>query len=144
MLQNRQPIIYGDGEQKRSFSDIDDCIYCIDKLATDPNISGQLVNIGPEDNFISINELFKKISNQLQFNQEPINYKDRLNEVKLANCSENKAKEILNYKKIISLDESLSKMIKYIKDKGPKEFEYNYDLEIINEKTPKSWLEKKF
>ena len=45
MLQNRQPIIYGDGEQK-SFSDVDDCIYCIDKLATDPNIKSQLVNIG--------------------------------------------------------------------------------------------------
>ena len=38
MLQNRQPIIYGDGEQKRCFSDIDDCIYCLDKLITDKNI----------------------------------------------------------------------------------------------------------
>ena len=71
MLQNRQPIIYGDGQQKRSFSDIDDCIYCIDKLATDPNITGEIVN-RPEDNYITINELFKKISNQLKFNKEPI------------------------------------------------------------------------
>ena len=59
MLQNRQPIIYGDGEQKRSFSDVEDCIYSIDKLATDPNIISEIVNIGPEDNFITINELFK-------------------------------------------------------------------------------------
>ena len=144
MLQNRQPIIYGDGEQKRSFSDVDDCIYCIDKLATDPNIKSELVNIGPEDNFITINELFRKISNQLKFNQEPLNYQDRLNEVKLANCSAEKAIKILNYKKSTSLDESLSKMIQYIKKKGPKEFEYNYELEIVNEKTPKTWLEKKF
>ena len=144
MLQNRQPIIYGDGEQKRSFSDIDDCIFCIDKLATDPNITSQLVNIGPDDNFITVNELFKKISNQLQFNQEPIHYSDRPNEVKLANCSAAKAKKILDYKKIVSLDESLSKMIEYIKAKGKKNFQYNYDLEIINEKTPKTWLEKKF
>ena len=27
MLQNKRPIIYGDGEQKRSFSDIEDCIF---------------------------------------------------------------------------------------------------------------------
>ena len=93
MLQNRQPIIYGDGEQKRSFSDVDDCIYCIDKLATDPNIKSEIVNIGPEDNYISINELFKKISNQLKFNLEPINYDDRPNEVKFANCSAEKAKK---------------------------------------------------
>ena len=144
ILQNRQPIIYGDGEQKRSFSDVDDCIYSIDKLATDPNITSQIVNIGPEDNFITINELFKKISNQLQFNQEPEYFKDRINEVKLANCSADKAKKILNYEKKISLDESLAKMINYIKIKGNKKFKYNYDLEIINEKTPNTWVEKKF
>ena len=144
MLQNRQPIIYGDGEQKRSFSDVDDCIYCIDKLATDPNITSQLVNIGPEDNFISVNELFKKLSNKLKFNQEPVFYKDRPNEVKLANCSASKAEKLLKYKKTISLDSSLDKMVDYIKRLGPREFKYNYDLEIINEQTPKTWLEKKF
>ena len=144
MLQNRQPIIYGDGEQKRSFSDVDDCIYCIDKLATDPNIKSQLINIGPDDNFISINQLFKKISNQLQFNQEPVHYSDRINEVKMANCSADKAKKVLGYKKKVSLDESLAKMIGYIKLKGKKKFKYSYELEIKNDQTPKTWLEKKF
>ena len=38
MLQNRQPVIYGDGEQTRSFSDVNDCIFCIDKLATDKKL----------------------------------------------------------------------------------------------------------
>ena len=144
MLQGRRPIIYGDGEQKRSFSDVDDCIYCIDKLATDKEIKGEILNIGPDDNFITINELFSKLSNQLKFNKGAINYNDRINEVKLANCSAKKAKKLLKYKKSISLDESLSKMIDYIKIKGIKDFKYNYELEIINEKTPKTWLEKKF
>ena len=144
MLQNRQPIIYGDGEQKRSFSDVDDCVYCIDKLATDPNITSQIVNIGPDDNFISVNELFRKISNKLKFNQEPVFYKDRPNEVKLANCSAIKAEKLLKYKKMITLDQSIDTMIDYIKRHGPKDFKYNYALEIINEKTPKTWLEKKF
>ena len=145
MLQNRQPIIYGDGEQKRSFSDVDDCIYCIDKLATDPNITSQLVNIGPgPENELSVNELFKKLSNKLKFNQEPVFYKDRPNEVKLANCSASKAEKLLKYKKTISLDSSLDKMVDYIKRLGPREFKYNYDLEIINEQTPKTWLERKF
>ena len=144
MLQNRQPIIYGDGEQKRSFSDVDDCVYCIDKLATDPNITSQLVNIGPEDNFISVNELFKKLSNKIKFNKEPVFYKYRPNEVKLANCSASKAEKLLKYKKTISLDSSLDKMVDYIKKLGPREFKYNYDLEIINEQTPKTWLERKF
>ena len=144
MLQGRQPIIYGDGEQKRSFSDVEDCIYCIDKLATDKDIKGETVNIGPDDNFITVNELFSKLSNQLKFNKGAVNYNDRINEVKLANCSAEKAKKIMNYKKSVPLDESLSRMINYIKKNGAKKFKYNYELEIINEKTPKTWTEKKF
>ena len=42
ILQNRRPIIYGDGEQTRSFSDIDDCIFCLDKLITDKNFQNFL------------------------------------------------------------------------------------------------------
>ena len=38
----------------------------------------------------------------------------------------NKAKKILNYKKEISLDESLTKIIDYMRIKGKKKFEYNY------------------
>ena len=64
MLQNRRPIIYGDGEQKRSFSDVRDCISCIDVLATDKKVKNQIVNIGPGDeNYITVNNLFEMISN---------------------------------------------------------------------------------
>ena len=102
------------------------------------------MNIGPEDNFITINELFKKISNQLKFNQEPVYYKDRPNEVKIAHCSAEKAKKLLNYKEKIDLDTSIKKLINYIKEKGIKKFVYNYEIEINNENTPETWSEKKF
>ena len=143
MLQNRQPIIYGDGEQKRSFSDVDDCIYCIDKLVRDPEIKNEIVNIGPgPDEMITVNELFKEISNQLKFNKNPIYMPERVNEVKDAICSSNKAIEKLGYKSNNNLKEVITKMINHIKQKGPKKFKYNYDLEIINEKTPETWKKK--
>ena len=144
MLQNKQPIIYGDGEQKRSFSDIADCIYCIDKLVTDTNIKSEIVNIGPDDNYISINELYRKISNKLKFNKEPRFFPDRTNEVKYANCSAEKSKKILGYKKIKDIDESLDDIIKYIKKRGVKKFSYDYKLEIFNDKTPDTWSKKIF
>jgi len=144
MLQNKQPIIYGDGEQKRSFSDIADCIYCIDKLVTDPKIKSEIVNIGPDDNYISINELYKKISNKLKFNKEPRYFPDRTNEVKYANCSAEKSKKILGYKKIKNIDDSLDDIIKYIKERGIREFKYDYNLEIFNDKTPDTWKKKLF
>jgi UDP-glucose 4-epimerase len=144
MLQNKKPIIYGDGSQKRTFSDIDDCIYCLDKLLTDPQIISQVVNIGPDEEFISINELYHLLSNKLKFNLEPKYLEDRPNEVKEATCSADKARKILGYKTSVNLDESLDKIINYIRKKGPRHFQYNYPLEINNEKTPIAWKEKLF
>ena len=84
------------------------------------------------------------LSNKLKFNLEPKYLKDRPNEVKEANCSADKARKVLGYKTSVSLDESLNKIINYIKEKGPKDFQYNYPLEINNEKTPTAWKEKLF
>lgn len=144
MLQNRRPIIYGDGNQKRTFSDIDDCIYCLDKLITDPNIYSQTVNIGPDEEFITINKLYNILSNKLKFNLEPVYLEDRPNEVKHATCSAEKARTLLNYKTKVNLSDSLDKVINFIKEKGPKKFEYNYDIEINNNLTPSSWKKKIF
>jgi UDP-glucose 4-epimerase len=144
MLQNRNPIIYGDGNQKRTFSDIDDCVYCLDKLITDPKIVSEVVNIGPDEEYVTINDLYHLLSNKLQFNLAPIYLKDRPNEVKEATCSSDKARKILGYKTKVKLSESLDKVINYIKKNGIKKFEYIYPLEIDNEKTPLSWKEKLF
>jgi len=144
ILQNRQPIIYGDGEQKRSFSDIDDCIFSLDKLMFEKNIKSEIVNIGPEKNYVTINDLFKIISNKLKYNKEPVYVPDRPNEVKFAHCSSSKAKKILNFKNELDLDSSIDKVIDYIRLSGPKKFEYNYNIEIKSEKTPKTWKNKIF
>ena len=144
MLQNRSPIIYGDGNQRRTFSDIEDCIYCLDKLITDPNIFSETVNIGPDEESVSINELCNILSNKLKFNLEPTYLKDRPNEVKIATCSSEKARKLLNYKTSVNLSDSLDKVIDFIKKKGPKKFEYNYDLEIENNLAPLAWKKKIF
>ena len=144
MLQKRKPIIYGDGNQKRCFSDIDDCLYCLDKLITDKKIVSQVVNIGPDEEYISINELFEKLSNKLKFNKGAKYFEDRPNEVKQATCSSDKARKILNYKTSVKLDDSIDKVINYIKKKGTKKFKYGYMIEIENNKTPVTWKKRIF
>ena len=144
MLLGKRPIIYGDGNQTRSFSSVEDCIYCIDKLALEENIVSQIFNIGPDENCITINELYKKISNMLKYNQNAIYQPARPNEVKYSNCSADKARKFLNYKTKYGIDYSLKSIIKYIKKKGPKKFQYNYDIEINNEHTPQTWVKKLF
>ena len=58
MLQGRQPYIYGDGNQKRCFSFISDDIAPLKQMAsTTQRASVEIINIGPDDEFITINEL---------------------------------------------------------------------------------------
>tara|TARA_B100000989_G_scaffold286584_1_gene255344 strand:- start:542 stop:1552 length:1011 start_codon:yes stop_codon:yes gene_type:complete len=142
ILKNERPIIYGDGEQKRCFSDIDDCITCIDKMILDKNVKNQVINIGPDEEFVTINELSNLISNKLKFNQPPIYVTDRPLEVKHAYCSSDKARKLLNYKTKIPLSKSIDKIIHFIKTKGIMDFDYNFDLEINNKRTPKTWKNK--
>lgn len=40
MLQGRQPVIYGDGEQKRCFSFVQDDVFCLEKLAFQDDVVG--------------------------------------------------------------------------------------------------------
>ena len=143
ILQNKQPVIYGDGEQKRSFSDVRDCIFCLDKMVTDKKINKETFNIGPgKENYITINKLSELISNKLQFNMPPIYVKERPREVKFPVCSPKKAEKILGYKTNYSVEDTLSDMIEDIKQRGPLEFDYNYEVEIINSQTPKTWKNK--
>lgn len=139
MLQGKQPIIYGDGEQKRTFSFVSDCIDCIEEVIKNDNVSGEIINIGPDEEFVTINYLAEQIADIIGFELHPIYVTDRPNEIKLATCSSDKARKLLGYKTKISLREGLTKMIEHIKKEGPKEFRYNYNIEIKNENTPKTW-----
>ena len=139
MLKGEQPIIYGDGEQKRTLSYIDDCLSCIEKVITQDNLNGEVINIGPDEEFVSINELAREIADILDFKLDPIYVKDRPKEVKNATCSSDKARKLLGYQTKTSLRNGLEEMVKDIKKKGPKDFQYNYKLEITNDNTPDTW-----
>lgn len=142
MLQNKQPIIYGDGEQKRSFSFIEDCVGSLRKMGTQNNVVSETINIGPDEEFITINELAEIVAQLLDFKLKPMYLPNRPQEIKEAVCSANKARRLLGYKTSYTLDQGLKEMIEWIKQKGPRPFHYHLEIEIMNKKTPKSWLEK--
>jgi len=142
MLQKKAPIIYGDGEQKRCFSYIDDCLSCLIPMLDQKNLNKQVINIGPDEEFVTINKVSEICSNITGNNLKPIHKKDRPREVKHASCSANKARELLGYETKTDLYNGILKTFNYIKKRGPKPFEYHINLEIENELTPKSWLKK--
>ena len=144
MLQGRQPIIYGDGSQKRCFSFIHDDISCLNAIAFQDNVVGEVINIGPDEEFVTINDLATEIASILNFKLDPIYVPGRPQEVKLATCSADKARGLLGYHTEYSLRDGLCEMIEYIQSRGTKKFRYHLDVEIINNKTPKTWTDKMF
>jgi|TARA_B110000914_G_C15440204_1_gene435747 UDP-glucose 4-epimerase len=142
MLQGKAPIIYGDGEQKRCFSYIDDCLSCLLPMLDQKNLNKQIINIGPDEEFVTINQISEICSNITGVNLPPIYKPGRPREVKHATCSANKARKLLNYKTSISLKEGVQKTFEYIKNRGVKPFDYNIKIEIKNELTPKTWTQK--
>lgn len=145
MLQGRQPIIYGDGQQKRAFSFVADVVDCLVKIGFEPGAAGQIINIGPDEEFITINDLASRLAKLLDFKPlEPVYFKDRPMEVKFATCSADKARRLLGYKTTYTVDQGLKEMIEWIKKRGTRPFKYHLPLEIISERTPETWKNKLF
>lgn len=142
ILQEKAPIIYGDGLQTRCFSHVDDCIFCLEKMMLDPNIKSEIINIGPDEGTITVKELCEIIIKECDFKGETIHMADRPREVKHASCSADKARKLLGYETKINVETSVKETVEWIKQKGVKDFDYSFPLEIINEKTPKTWKER--
>ena len=132
-------IIYGDGLQTRCFSHVDDCVFCLEKLALDPDIKGEIVNIGPDEGTITIKDLAEIIADELDFKDPPVFLPDRPREVKHASCSAQKAMDLLDYNQTVDVRRCVRETIEYIKENGVKDFDYSYPLEIVTEKTPATW-----
>lgn len=142
MLQGKQPIIYGDGNQMRCFSFMQDVINPL-MIACETDIAnGKIINIGPDEEFITINELANKIASILKFDLDPIYMPGRPQEVKHANCSADLARELLDYTTLTSLDDGLMQLTDWIKSKGSKEFNYHLPIEFITKDTPKTWTDR--
>ena len=142
MLQGKPPIIYGDGEQKRCFSYIGDCLSCLLPMLDQENLNRQIINIGPDEEFVTINQIAEICSNITGVNLPPIYKPGRPKEVKLATCSADRARKLFNYKTTVSLQDGIQKTFDYIKKRGAKPFDYNIDIEINNALTPTTWTKK--
>lgn len=144
MLQERSPVIYGDGTQQRCFSYVDDCVGCLKTLAFQDSLKGQIVNIGPDEHPVSIAVLYKLIAQITGFKGEPTYMPGRPQEVKVALCSSTKARHLLGYETKTSLMGALRRMHVWMVARGPKPFSYHLPLEIVTDKTPQTWVKRLF
>lgn len=141
LLRNKPFYIYGDGEQKRAFSYIDDITPPLVKAGLTPNVHGEIINIGPEREY-SINHLAKLVLKEFNSSLEPIYLADRPREVKEAFCSSKKAEALLGFKAATSFEKGIEVMVSWAQSRGFMKPKYNKTLELKNKNIPKTWSEK--
>lgn len=131
--------IYGDGEQKRSFSPVKDCLHSLVKIV-EGEADGHVVNIGPDGNEITINRLLQICEEVTGLKAERTYLPPRpvTDTVREAYCSSDKARRLLGFEPQQDLRECIQEM----SDKMiPKDFEYGFPIEIDSPLCPKTWRE---
>lgn len=147
VLQEKPVYVYGDGSQKRSFSHIEDCIDAYIALynSRDAIKNTSVFNIGPDDGSeITVNELAVLVHKYFNAETRIIHIEERPREVKNAWVSTEKAKQLLNYTTNNTVEDTVRDTVSWIKQSPARQFNYHIELEIINEKTPKTWTDKLF
>ena len=115
--------IFGDGEQKRAFSFIDDCLEPLWKAAVDKRASKEIINLG-SGTFYTINEA-NSILREVIGDGTYI-YKEDRHEVKNAHPTWNKSVVLLDYKDTTTLHDGLKIMWHWAKNQ-PKREQFVWD-----------------
>lgn len=148
LLNNKNYYIYGDGNQKRSFTYINDFNPHFVACGFEERVVGETVNIGPQEEH-TINEVsdivlhafFPDVS--VPPHLRPRYLPPRPQEVVEAYCTNEKAKTLLGYTTTTKLDVGIAKMVAWARQLGPQEFKYLDDgLELESDAAPQTWKKK--
>lgn len=109
---NKSPVIYGDGNQTRDFTYIDNVIYanylCV--LSDNENIYGNFYNVACGQN-ISLNEIINLFSKYFKKEIKPIYAEERMGDVKHSLASIKKIRKYLYYKPIVHFNRGLEELV---------------------------------
>ena len=109
-LVSQEPLsIYGDGNQTRAFTVVDNINYCLQIAGTSQECSKQIINLGGEYGY-TINEAADVFCKTIGISRDKFVYYEARNEVKHAVPTNDKARDLLKYKEIVSFEEGLIKM----------------------------------
>jgi UDP-glucose 4-epimerase len=134
-LNNKPLTIYGDGEQTRAFSYIDDCLEPMWKAAILPEASNEIINLGGIHG-CSINDAMEVM--QEVIGVTPIIRCEERYEIKHAVPSFQKSIDILGYKETTTLKEGLSEMWEWAKTQ-PNRRQYVWEKFELEDKIYTYW-----
>lgn len=117
LLNNKNPFIYGSGEQSRDFTYVENIVQANVKAAftTNKNALGEVFNIGAGGN-TTVNKLFEIIKSKMNLDLLPLHTSERKGDIKNSSASIIKAKKTLNYFPTVMIEEGIEKTISYFKE----------------------------
>jgi len=142
MLLGQQPFIYGDGGQRRSFSFVDDVAEPLARMGEEAAAISQIVNLGPDDEFVTVLELARLVADAVGFELRPRFVPSRPLEVRDASCSADRARRLLGYAPKVPLRQGIGELVAWIRRRGPSPFLYHLPVEIVSDQTPATWRDR--
>jgi len=115
LMKNERPTIYGDGEQTRDFTYIENVIDANIKAAQTSKGLGRTANVANGER-VSLNELLdvmKQVTGNP--NVEAVYEEERRGDVKHSQADNTRAREWLGYEKLVGLEEGIKKTIDWWK-----------------------------
>ncbi|MGI0013966.1 MAG: NAD-dependent epimerase/dehydratase family protein [Nitrososphaera sp.] len=120
--------IFGDGQQTRAFSYIDDVAPVIARSVFNSQAYGEVFNVGGDQPY-TVNELAQTVSRAL--GREPnILYLQARNEVKHAYASHDKVRRFFKLPAPVSLEMGIGRMAEWVKRAGSRKTQDFADIEI--------------
>ena len=108
----KPPVIYGDGEQTRDFTHIDDVVGVNRQLLTDDSADGEILNIGSTDN-IDIQTLAEVIRDEIDPSLELEYDERRTGDAEHTHADISKAAELLGYEPSTTIREGVHEFIEW-------------------------------
>jgi nucleoside-diphosphate-sugar epimerase len=114
LLHGRPPIIFGDGEQSRDFTYIENVVQANLLAMSAEHLHGEAINIACGKR-TSLNQLLNILKEILGSKQSPIHQEPRQGDVRHSLADIRKGKEILNYEPKIGIEVGLKKTVEIFK-----------------------------
>ena len=108
MLRGEPPTIYGDGEQSRDFTYIDNVVHGNLLALRAPRAAGKMMNLATGGR-ISLLDLVDKLNRVLGTHFKPIHEPGRVGDIKHSRADVTRAGELLGFEPVVEFDEGLAR-----------------------------------
>jgi len=110
LLDNRSPMIFGDGEQTRDFTYVSNVVDGVLRACEAPGASGEVINVATGGR-ISLNQLFRTMRRMIGASVEPKYAEPRAGDVQDSQADIAKASRLLGYEPTVSFEDGLQRTV---------------------------------